>query len=213
MPTKEERQKYARAYYLANREKIVEQARAYRAVNPEKIAEYQRAWHAANREQILEQKRAYYAANREKVAEQQRAYRAANGEKIAEQKRARYAANREKILERVRAYAAANPEKGRADSAKRRARKNNVEHDGTWPKWPLHEACEYCGETEDLERDHVYPVALGGAYTIGNYQTLCKPCNSAKGDTPEDELRPNFIEERIRLCRRREKDRARRLEK
>jgi 5-methylcytosine-specific restriction endonuclease McrA len=164
----------------------------------EERQKYNRAYREANREQIAEKKRAYRAANREKIREYNRAYREANPEQIAELNRA---------------YRAANPEQTRAASARRRARENNVEHDETWPSFPLHEACEYCGETEDLQCDHIYPVALGGAYTIGNYQTLCQPCNSAKNDTPEDELPPNFIEERIRLRRRREKDRARRLRK
>ena len=48
----------------------------------------QRAYYEANREKILEYQRAYYKANREKISESKRAYREANREKISEYQRA-----------------------------------------------------------------------------------------------------------------------------
>jgi len=45
------------------------------------------------------------------------------------------------------------------------------------------EKCLRCGATDrTLARDHVIPLALGGADTIDNIQPLCKPCNSWKGN-------------------------------
>nr|WP_246852256.1 HNH endonuclease signature motif containing protein [Patulibacter sp. SYSU D01012] len=41
--------------------------------------------------------------------------------------------------------------------------------------------CVACGETFDLQYDHVIPVALGGASTVDNLELLCAPCNQAKG--------------------------------
>jgi len=38
-----------------------------------------------------------------------------------------------------------------------------------------------CGSNFDLQYDHVIPVALGGATTIGNLQLLCAHCNREKG--------------------------------
>ena len=49
--------------------------------------EYRRAYYAANRDKVLEYRRAYYEANREKVLEGQRAYREANREKVLEGQR------------------------------------------------------------------------------------------------------------------------------
>jgi len=41
--------------------------------------------------------------------------------------------------------------------------------------------CLHCGTDEDLSIDHVIPWSKGGAHHAGNFQTLCLPCNMAKG--------------------------------
>jgi hypothetical protein len=41
--------------------------------------------------------------------------------------------------------------------------------------------CVACGADELLQFDHVIPVALGGASSLGNLQLLCAPCNREKG--------------------------------
>lgn len=43
-------------------------------------------------------------------------------------------------------------------------------------------ACLHCLSTEDLSLDHIHPWSLGGPDTADNLQTLCRSCNSAKGD-------------------------------
>jgi 5-methylcytosine-specific restriction endonuclease McrA len=48
--------------------------------------------------------------------------------------------------------------------------------------------CEYCGSKENLEIDHIIPVARGGGNTINNLQILCRACNKKKADKmPESE--------------------------
>lgn len=42
-------------------------------------------------------------------------------------------------------------------------------------------ACVTCGTSDDLTLDHIYPWSLGGADDEANLQTLCRPCNIAKG--------------------------------
>lgn len=42
--------------------------------------------------------------------------------------------------------------------------------------------CLHCGTTEDLSLDHIYPFSLGGPDTEENLQTLCRSCNSRKGN-------------------------------
>jgi 5-methylcytosine-specific restriction endonuclease McrA len=37
-----------------------------------------------------------------------------------------------------------------------------------------------------LTKDHIVPSSKGGENYIGNYQTLCKPCNEKKGDSEDN---------------------------
>mgnify|MGYP001568473679 CR=1 FL=1 len=122
---KDEREK-KRAYYQANRERILAQKKAYNQANREKIAERKKAHYHANREkdaaqrkaryqnnreEVLAQRKAYGQANREKRASYAKAYHAANKEKISAQKKAYSQANKEKIAAKNKAYYAANKEK------------------------------------------------------------------------------------------------------
>lgn len=43
--------------------------------------------------------------------------------------------------------------------------------------------CGKHGSAEELEIDHIKPIAKGGKSTYDNLQTLCKKCNQQKGDT------------------------------
>lgn len=42
--------------------------------------------------------------------------------------------------------------------------------------------CVYCGSEEDLQCDHVVPLAKGGQTTFENLATACRPCNARKKD-------------------------------
>ncbi len=41
--------------------------------------------------------------------------------------------------------------------------------------------CVFCGGTERLSLDHIYPWSLGGEDTLENLQTMCVSCNCRKG--------------------------------
>lgn len=41
--------------------------------------------------------------------------------------------------------------------------------------------CRHCGTWLDLTCDHILAESRGGATTLDNLQTLCRPCNSRKG--------------------------------
>ena len=42
--------------------------------------------------------------------------------------------------------------------------------------------CVMCHTDTDLAVDHIYPQSKGGSTTEDNMQTLCRSCNSRKGD-------------------------------
>lgn len=42
--------------------------------------------------------------------------------------------------------------------------------------------CLLCGSPDDLTVDHDVPRTKGGTNDVENLRTLCKPCNSLKGD-------------------------------
>jgi len=41
--------------------------------------------------------------------------------------------------------------------------------------------CFYCGSTQQIELDHVVPIARGGSHGIGNLVAACRRCNISKG--------------------------------
>ena len=45
--------------------------------------------------------------------------------------------------------------------------------------------CKRCGAEDDLEFDHIVPVAKGGSNTENNVELLCRSCNSKKSDRIE----------------------------
>lgn len=47
-------------------------------------------------------------------------------------------------------------------------------------------ACKKCGVTDNLQLDHIIPLAEGGDNGIENFQFLCAPCNQSKGVKIED---------------------------
>jgi hypothetical protein len=42
--------------------------------------------------------------------------------------------------------------------------------------------CLKCFATSDLTVDHIKPITKGGTLHLSNLQTLCRPCNSRKGN-------------------------------
>lgn len=42
--------------------------------------------------------------------------------------------------------------------------------------------CQNCGSKSNLTIDHIVPLSKGGTNDLTNFQTLCRPCNSSKGN-------------------------------
>ena len=63
------------------------------------------------------------------------------------------------------------------------ARRERIPEDVRLFVWTRDEGrCVRCGAEEDLQFDHVIPVARGGGNAPENIQVLCGPCNRAKSD-------------------------------
>lgn len=66
--------------------------------------------------------------------------------------------------------------------------------------------CKKCGKaTDDLEIDHIFPIAKGGKSNFENLQTLCHRCNALKSDTVEanaiyPRAKYNGINENCPIC-------------
>jgi hypothetical protein len=52
-----------------------------------------------------------------------------------------------------------------------------------WQVWERDNfTCVHCGTRRNLSIDHIKPESVGGTLEIANLQTLCRPCNSRKGN-------------------------------
>lgn len=74
----------------------------------------------------------------------------------------------------------------RIDRNNQRARHYGAEGVLTISEWLMLVAlyggrCVACGQSGELEIDHVEPLESGGANTRGNVQPLCSSCNKLKG--------------------------------
>ena len=57
-----------------------------------------------------------------------------------------------------------------------------ITHKLKWSIWKRDNfSCKVCGKKENLTIDHINPESSGGEITEDNLQTLCKSCNSQKG--------------------------------
>lgn len=147
MRTKEEKAAYNKAYYQANREKMI----AKQAIH------YQ-----ANREKILAEKVIYREVNREKILAQKATYYQANKEKVLARQAASYQANKEKVLVRVAKYREANPERREAHKAVASAIRS-----GKLVSLP----CSECGETKADAHHYAYDMPLDVIWLCRKHHT------------------------------------------
>lgn len=142
-------------YKEANRSRIRETARAWRAANPD----YFRDWRASRPERLTYE-RAYATANRERLNELNNARRTRNPEPFF---RARHA---------YRARLAEAPQVPFSDQDLR----------DKFTMWGGR--CWICTiELGDgFHWDHVKPLNKGGSHMLSNLRPACGPCNKAKRD-------------------------------
>lgn len=96
---------------------------------------------------------------------------------------------------RQRQWRAANLERARLRNrirqANYRARQLGARGTITLAQWVMlcglyGNRCLSCGQSHDLEIDHIVPLEKGGTNTSDNLQPLCAPCNKKKGRSIEN---------------------------
>lgn len=165
---------YARDYYSANRDKILERSKIYHEANKERHNDASRKYYEENKEMLAEYAKARYQENIDDQKERWRIYSLNNKDKLKAKHAERYQQNKEYF---------------RAAWHKRRARLRNAE--GSHTKEDIQfilekqkGKCVTCAVciTTDYSVDHITPLSKGGSNNKDNIQLLCKSCNSSKGN-------------------------------
>lgn len=133
----------------------------------------------------------YRQAHREKARATTARYRAENPRRVhaaLEAFRAR-PENQQTARTRARAFRLANPGRRAEYERRRRALKKLSETIGFIQPAQLTaklaywgNRCWMCRSHEDLQIDHVKPLAKGGAHVLANLRPACRPCNLRKSD-------------------------------
>lgn len=180
--------KVNRAWHASNRESIHAHKRISYAKNPNPQRNKTKIYQETHKEQVQATKRAYYLANKESILGHNRAYYAENKEQSRAHSRAYYLANKEKAYARFVAWKKANPERMREIFARRRARKHGAivskaDYAAILAEFGM--VCHICGQDieflDDLNFDHVIPLAKGGPHSAENIRPSHALCNQQKG--------------------------------
>ncbi len=171
-----------RAYYQANKTRLVALQKQRRLENPE-----ERKAHDAK----------YREVHAEKVRASKERYRLANLGKVKAAKVKWRLENPEKMQQARDAWELANPEKKQVHRENRRARERAASgrmSPGIIGKlfFAQQGKCAACRVIFKgrMELDHILPLSLGGSNDDSNIQLLCRTCNRSKGKKhPADFMR------------------------
>lgn len=141
----------------------------------------QRQYYEDNKEKRLNYRKNYSENNREKVLAGKRRYYHSNKSRF----RKYYKLNKDVMLETASKWRKENPDKMCLHVKKYHQKISELPYTFTEEEWEnvLKEfdyKCAYCGEEDDLEKEHFIPVSKDGSYTIDNIIPSCKRCNRSK---------------------------------
>ena len=159
----------AKAYYEANKERILARQHEYYKNNAEALNARRRERYRDNPEERLEAHRAWRKENPEKARESDRKYRAKY-----------YKENYDKIMANTRKYQA----------RKAGARVEVVSYTAILEEHGM--VCHICGEDiesrKQLHFDHVVPISRGGEHSMANIRPSHESCNCRKSNKLMEEL-------------------------
>lgn len=159
---------YARAHYLANKDRHAENARAWKENNRDRLQEYLKRYYAENREAILAKSAKHQRDNKETVNASHYAWRAANMDRVREHNRRWYGNG---------------SGKGPANSAARRHASRRAT-----PPWVPPDAFDHIyaqAAALNHDVDHIVPLNhpdVCGLHVPWNMQTLPPAENRSKGN-------------------------------
>lgn len=121
----------------------------------------------------------------EKRRKEAKIYREANPDKVRKVKQKWEKENVEKVRSIKRKVHSRRKDKAFEEWQRRRARKSEAGGFFTKSEWIAllkgsGGKCISCGSSENMEADHVVPIAKGGNGFIHNIQPLCRKCNRKK---------------------------------
>lgn len=185
-PEYEKRREYFRQRYRANRDRLLEQTKAYQAAHPDVVRQAGRRYYAKNAEAMRQKRREAYAKNPAGDYAAHRAWVERNRDARAEYMRGWRGKQVEYRKTYDAAYRKAHAEERAERQNARRARQIGNGGSHTREQWrALQEAygfrCGYCRvESARLTKDHAIPLAKGGTDDISNIIPACLPCNRRK---------------------------------
>lgn len=198
----------ARARYLARKEIVNEQVRAWRANNKERHAATAKAWNEANPDKVKERAKRWRERHPDRAKAAKKRWEAKNPDKVKAHKRTDYERhkdhinakkaewnerNKERRSERRRQWVAENRDRIRFHNNKRKLLERvEVPDELGFGEWEA--MVEACGnqcivpdcKASPVTKDHIIPLSKGGRHHISNIQPLCGPCNSRKGTKTTD---------------------------
>ncbi len=173
-------------YREGHREETNARVRAWRADHPDYAQGLNEASGAGESAETLMVRDAHRRASRGHAKTYQKAYREAHRAEKNVAARARHKINAEQDNARHSAWRKAHPDEARAIDGRRWGRRHQAftipftvrqlaEKMAYWGN-----RCWICGGPEEA-RDHVKPLAKGGAHVLVNLRPICNTCNSSKG--------------------------------
>lgn len=137
---------------------------------------YNRANYLANRERILESAKARAAAFRRDhpdiLAARKKAFALRHREKIREYKRENYQKNAEKIKAKVSRWYYANQDRAKAYHAIQKARERCATIGDLTAIAKVYERCVWWRQWFDVVVDHIVPFAKSGSHEASNLQII-----------------------------------------
>lgn len=207
-PLTEEQKARRRAYYIANREKLLAAEKMRQAKKREEISEKAKARYQRDKEANQERARSYYRANREARNEYDRQRYGSRRQQQNEYARKWYEANKEKIAFKAKLYRESpegaakilernsRPDVKRRRSATNRRRLLSIKYGLTTDDYDKMLAnqgsvCAICRNPEtgvDRRTGKLWPLAVDHDHATGKVRgLLCRRCNQVIG-TMEDRV-------------------------